>query len=219
MAYARRCGRTQLFRLQPSVILHAQLQPLCSAALVPNVLPQRDEGSALTHRGATLIFSYGQHFLGQRRLWPNSPYDVLNVIKINNFRKSNIQYQFSMKVGNWTWSRTMQVVIYFKCLPLICTQMNSFKFDFSKLFWGGSHWAAPQTPPLVFPRTLPSILIRFAPSTQVSPSNIARFAPLIRASTGALGLPPNIDFWIRPWFFTTYCSAPSMNSNPIPCRL
>ena len=28
--------------------------------------------------------------------------------------------------------------------------MNSFKFDFSKLFWGGSHRAPPQTPPLVF---------------------------------------------------------------------
>ena len=33
------------FRLQPSVNLHAQLQPLCSAALVPNVLPRRNEGS------------------------------------------------------------------------------------------------------------------------------------------------------------------------------
>ena len=33
----------QPFRLQPSVNLHAQLQPLCSAALVPNVLPRRDE--------------------------------------------------------------------------------------------------------------------------------------------------------------------------------
>ena len=32
-------------RLQPSINLHAQLQPLCSAALVPNVLPGRDEGS------------------------------------------------------------------------------------------------------------------------------------------------------------------------------
>ena len=32
-------------RLQPSINLHAQLQPLCSAALVPNVLPRRDEGS------------------------------------------------------------------------------------------------------------------------------------------------------------------------------
>ena len=40
-----RCGRTPLFRLQPSVNLHAQLQPLCSAALVPNVLSRRDEGS------------------------------------------------------------------------------------------------------------------------------------------------------------------------------
>ena len=45
VAYAWRCGRTQLFGLQPSVNLHAQLQPLCSAALVPNVLPRRDEGS------------------------------------------------------------------------------------------------------------------------------------------------------------------------------
>ena len=29
------------FRLQPSVNLHAQLQPSCSPALVPNVLPRR----------------------------------------------------------------------------------------------------------------------------------------------------------------------------------
>ena len=32
-------------RLQPSISLHAQLQPSRSAALVPNVLPRRDEGS------------------------------------------------------------------------------------------------------------------------------------------------------------------------------
>ena len=32
-------------RQQPPVNLHAQLQPLCSAALVANVLPRRDEGS------------------------------------------------------------------------------------------------------------------------------------------------------------------------------
>ena len=34
-------------RLQPSINLHAQSQPLCSVALVPNVLPQRDEGSGM----------------------------------------------------------------------------------------------------------------------------------------------------------------------------
>ena len=34
-------------RLQPSVNLNAQLQPSCSAALVPNVLPRRDEGSGM----------------------------------------------------------------------------------------------------------------------------------------------------------------------------
>ena len=32
-------------RLQPSIYLHAPVTALCSAALVPNVLPQRDEGS------------------------------------------------------------------------------------------------------------------------------------------------------------------------------
>ena len=32
-------------RLQPSGKLHIQLKPLCSAVLVPNVLPRRDEGS------------------------------------------------------------------------------------------------------------------------------------------------------------------------------
>ena len=42
--YARKCGWTQLFKLQPSVNLHAQLQPLCSAAVVPNLPPRRDEG-------------------------------------------------------------------------------------------------------------------------------------------------------------------------------
>ena len=39
--------QSQFFRLQPSVNLNAQLQPLCSAALVPNVLPRRDEGSGM----------------------------------------------------------------------------------------------------------------------------------------------------------------------------
>ena len=32
-------------RLQPSINCMPQLQPSCSAALVPNVLPRRDEGS------------------------------------------------------------------------------------------------------------------------------------------------------------------------------
>ena len=32
-------------RLQPSSICMPQLQSLCSAALVPNVIPRRDEGS------------------------------------------------------------------------------------------------------------------------------------------------------------------------------
>ena len=36
---------THSSRLQPSIICMPQLQPLCSAALVPNVLPRRDEGS------------------------------------------------------------------------------------------------------------------------------------------------------------------------------
>ena len=56
VAYARWChwwcGRKQLYRLQPSVNLHAQLQPLCSvalSALVPNVLPRRDEGSGVPY--------------------------------------------------------------------------------------------------------------------------------------------------------------------------
>ena len=32
-------------RLQPSINLHAPVTALCSAALVPNVLPRRDEDS------------------------------------------------------------------------------------------------------------------------------------------------------------------------------
>ena len=76
--------------------------------------------------------------------------------------------------------------------------MNGLKFDFSKLFWGGTHRAPPQTPPqipaLVSSWASPSILIRFAPSTWVSPSNIARFALLIRASIGAFGFAPSKRF-------------------------
>ena len=40
----------------------------------------------------------------------------------------------------------MHVVVYFKCLPQICTKMNGFKFDFSKIFWGGAHRASSPDP-------------------------------------------------------------------------
>ena len=47
----------------------------------------------------------------------------------------------------------MNVVIYFICLPQICTKkskMHDFNFDFSKIFWGGAHQASPQSPPSFF---------------------------------------------------------------------
>ena len=41
------CVAEQSSRLQSPINLHAQLHPLCSAALVPNILPRRDEGSGM----------------------------------------------------------------------------------------------------------------------------------------------------------------------------
>ena len=44
----------------------------------------------------------------------------------------------------------MHVIIHFKCLPQICTKMNGFKFDFSKICWGGDHRAPSPDPSLCF---------------------------------------------------------------------
>ena len=60
----------------------------------------------------------------------------------------------------------------FEMLPQICTKMNDFKFDFSKIFWGGAHRA-----PL--PRPLPHVFSRASPSVRASPSILRRFAPSI----------------------------------------
>ena len=78
--------------------------------------------------------------------------------------------------------------------------MNGFKFDFSKIFWGGAPDPSPAfswASPLV--RALPSILGRFAPLTPASPSILGRFAPSIRA------LPSTFDW--GPWF-----GPPKINS-------
>ena len=64
--------------------------------------------------------------------------------------------------------------------------MNGFKFDFSKIFWGGAHRAPSPDPSPDFSRASPSvraspsILGRFALSTRASPSIFGRFAPSIR---------------------------------------
>ena len=84
-----------------------------------------------------------------------------------------------MNVGNWTCSRTMHVVVYFKRLPQICTKMNGFKFDFLKIFWGGAHRAPSPDPSPVFSRASPSV--------RASPSILRRFAPSTRASPSILG--------------------------------
>ena len=83
--------------------------------------------------------------------------------------------------------------------------MNGFKFDFSKIFWGGAHRAPSPDPSPDFSRASPSvqaspsILGRFAPSTRASPSILGRFAPSIRASPltfdwGLLFGPPQNKF-------------------------
>ena len=91
----------------------------------------------------------------------------------------------------------------------MCTKMNGFKFDFSKIFWGGAHRAPSPDPSPAFSRASPSVRAspsipgRFAPSTRASPSILGRFAPSIRASPSTLDWgpwfgPPKINSWIRP---------------------
>ena len=74
----------------------------------------------------------------------------------------------------------MHVIIYFKCLPQICTKMNYLKFDFSKYFLGGAH----RVP---IPRSLNPVFSRACPSVLASPLILRRFAPSTRASTSILG--------------------------------
>ena len=45
--------------------------------------------------------------------------------------------------------------------------MNGFKFDFSKIFWGGAHWAPSPDPSPNLSRALPSV--------RASPSILGRF--------------------------------------------
>ena len=103
--------------------------------------------------------------------------------------------------------RTMHVIIYFKCLSQICTKMNGFKFDFSKICWGRRSPSPLPRPSPFFQALLsvwasPSILSRFAPSTRASPSILGRFAPWIRALHSTFvwrcWLGPQ-NKWIRPW--------------------
>ena len=77
-------------------------------------------------------------------------------------------------------------------MPQICTKMNDFKFDFSKIFWGGAH-RAPS------PRPLPPFFLGLRPRFGLRPQfsgasrlRLGRFAPSIRA-------PPS-TFGRRTWF-------------------
>ena len=96
--------------------------------------------------------------------------------------------------------------------------MNGFKFEFSKIFWGGAHRAPPQAPPPAMSRASPSILGRFAPSF-VHPKYIPLDEKFVL---------PNGIVWIRPWneeslhtrhvirhFCHTSSDTPSVTRHPI----
>ena len=83
-------------------------------------------------KGCQTVFSMANTFLAQLPL-------IMFYIssKLNYFRKPNIQYRFFMKVSNWTWSRTTQVVIHFKCLHVSNMHQNEiFQIWFFKTFLG-----------------------------------------------------------------------------------
>ena len=88
----------------------------------------------------------------------------------------------------------MHVVVYFKCLPQICTKMNGLKFDFSKNFWGGAHRAPSPDPS---PRFLSGFALGsgFALNSQALRSQL---------SIGKLGLAPQNKFLDPPLIYNWY---------------
>ena len=137
---------------------------------------------------------------------------------------------FFMNVGNWTWSRTMPVIIYLKCLlHQICTKMNvkptppHFKFDFSKISdrggalikivnchrapWGvgggGQDPPTPQTPlDYIARRFLSCFEVPSGDSCSIraSPSILRRFASSTRASPKFSGHALRLRLGLRPRF-------------------
>ena len=89
------------------------------------------------------------------------------------------------------------VVIYFKSMVQICTEIKGSKFALSRMFWDEADRAPP---PLQIPS---SVLSRTPPSVWALPSILGRFGRSIRASPsifdyGLFCLSPNKIFLIRP---------------------
>ena len=82
---------------------------------------------------------------------PQPPYHVLHFRKIKQFPDIQFLISIFLWTGQLNMVWTMQVIIYFKCFPQICTKMNNFKFDFWKISWGGAYRApSPDPSPVCF---------------------------------------------------------------------
>ena len=89
-------------------------------------------------------------------------------------------------------------------MPQICTKMNGFKFDFSKIFWGGAHRApSPDPSPRFFSGfALNSRALRALDSGFALDTRALRALDSGSPSTFDWGPwfgPPKINSWIRPW--------------------
>ena len=113
---------------------------------------------------------------------------------------------FVQNVNNWT-HLSNHVVICFKYLLQICTKMNSFKFDFSKYFWGGAPSPFPEPlPPFLLGRCLQfGLRSQFMGASHLllwlrsrsSGASRPRFGLRPRLSISQIGLTPKIYSWIR----------------------
>ena len=103
----------------------------------------------------------------------------------------------------------MHVVIYFKWLPQICTKMSGFKFDFSKIFWGGAHRAPSPDPSPRFSSGF-ALGLGFALDSRALRALDSGFALNFRLEN--LVWPPKINSWIRPW------SAPNVSVHVLTCQ-
>ena len=107
--------------------------------------------------------------------------------------------------------------------------MNGFKFDFSKIFWGGAHRAPSPDPSLRFfsgfalgsgfalnSRELRALDSGFALDTRALRALNSGFALNFRL--GTLVWPPKTNSWIRPCFGPARLGPPDRPARALPCR-
>ena len=103
-------------------------------------------------------------------------------------------------------------------LPQICTKMNNFKFDFSKIFWGGAHGASsPDPSPSFFSGfALSSGFVLDSQALRAFDSGFALDSRALRAFVSGLALNFRLDSMVWPPLKQIPGSVPESNLENVP---